>query len=85
MAHPNGLSGWTDLVSMQLPALSPAQARVLALWSYGIVFTHCCGLTTVAAFLAGLVDRREDALRQQLREWCYEATAKRGRKRKRWT
>ena len=81
MARPTGLSGWTDLVSMHLPHLSPAQARVLALWSYGIVFTHCCGLTTVAAFLAGVVDRREDALRQQLREWCYEAKAKRGRKR----
>ena len=81
MSRPNGLSGWTDLVSIHLPHLSPAQARVLALWSYGIVFTHCCGLTTVAAFVAGLVDRREDALRQQLREWCYEAKAKRGRKR----
>ncbi len=81
MPRPNGLSGWTELVSMHLPHLSPAHARVLALWSYGIVFTHCCGLTTVAAFLAGLVDRREDALRQQLREWCYEAQAKRGRKR----
>jgi hypothetical protein len=81
MSRPNGLSEWTVTVSTQVPHLSPAQARVLALWSYAIVFTQCCGLTTVAAFLAGLLKRKEDAVRQQLREWCYEAQAKRGAKR----
>jgi hypothetical protein len=81
MDRPNGLSAWTVTVSTHLPTLSKPQATVLALWSYGIVFAHCCGLTTVAALLAGLLDRKEAAVRQQLREWCYEAKAKRGRKR----
>ncbi len=36
------------------------------------------GLTAVSAFLASLLDRKEHTVRQQLREWCYEAAAKRG-------
>jgi hypothetical protein len=81
MARPTGLSEWTTTVSTHLPQLSKSQAAVLALWSYAIVFTQSCGLTTVTAFLAGLVDRRADAVRQQLREWYYEASAKRGAQR----
>jgi hypothetical protein len=39
---------------------------------------YYCGITTVAVFISGLLDRKEDALRQQLREWCYDAPHKKG-------
>ena len=39
MAHPEGLSQWTVTVTRELPVLSTAQARVLALWSYGMMHT----------------------------------------------
>lgn len=43
-----------------------------------MVLARSCALTAVSAFLATWLDRKEPAVRQQLREWCYEATAKRG-------
>jgi hypothetical protein len=64
-----------------VPVLSPAQARVLAAFSFGMMVTQSCGLTTVAVFLAGLLGRTYEAQRQQLREWCYDAADKRGHQR----
>ena len=61
--------------------MSRPQARVLALWSLGLVLARSCGLTAVSVFVAGLQDRQENTVRQQLREWCYEAPAKRGTQR----
>lgn len=78
MSRQDGLSQWIATVSTQMPHLSRPQARVLALWSYGMVVTQSCGLTTVATFLALLVGKRPGTLRQQLREWCYAAPHKRG-------
>jgi hypothetical protein len=43
-----------------------------------MVLARSCALTAVSAFLAMWLHRKEDAVRQQLRECCYEATAKRG-------
>jgi hypothetical protein len=43
-----------------------------------MVLARSCALTAVSAFLATWLHRKEDAVRQQLREFCYEATAKRG-------
>ena len=43
-----------------------------------MVLARSCALTAVSAFLATWLRRKEDAVRQQLREFCYEATAKRG-------
>jgi hypothetical protein len=54
----------------------------LAYWSYGIVLTQSCGLTTVAMFLATLLGTTYSAQRQQLREWCYDAADQRGRGRR---
>src|SRR4029434_4891406 len=48
------------------------------LWSLGMVLARSCALTAVSAFLATWLHRKEDTVRQQLREFCYEATAKRG-------
>ncbi|HEX9869644.1 MAG TPA: transposase [Candidatus Tectomicrobia bacterium] len=61
-----------------LPALSKPQATVLALWSLGMVLARASALTAVAAFLALWWPRPEQTVRQQLREGCYEAEAKRG-------
>ena len=44
-----------------------------------MVLTRSCGITTVAVFLSGLLGHKEDAVRQQLREWCYDAPDKKGR------
>jgi len=54
---------------------------VLALWSYGMVVARSCALTAVSGLLGALLDREANSVRQQLREFCYEASAKRGRQR----
>jgi hypothetical protein len=69
---------WTTMIRTYLPALSKPQATVLALWSLGMVLARSSALTAVAAFLAIWLRRQEQTVRQQLREWCYEAEAKRG-------
>lgn len=81
MSLPPGLLQWTHEVSTHLPHLSHPQAVVLAWWSYGIATTRCCGLTTVATFLALLRSERANTVRQRLREWCYDAQDKSGRQR----
>lgn len=72
---------WTTIIHTQLPALSKPQATVLALWSLGMVLARSCALTAVSTFLATLLKRKEQTVRQQLREWCYEVPAKRGARR----
>ncbi len=72
---------WSEVVRGQLPHLSPAPARVLALWSLGMVLARSCALTAVSTVLAAGLGRRENTVRQQVREFCYEARAKRGAKR----
>jgi hypothetical protein len=73
-----GLSAWTDLVSTPMPHLSVPQARVLALWSYGMALTRSCGRLTVATFLALLLRHKVDAVEQRLYEWCCAAPHKAG-------
>ena len=75
--HPR-VTEWTLVIHTHLPHLSKPQATVLALWSLGRVLARSCALTAVSAFLATWLGRKELAVRQQLREFCYEATAKRG-------
>jgi hypothetical protein len=75
--HPR-VSEWTLTVQAHLPHLSKPQATVLALWSLGMGLARSWALTAVSAFLAPWLGRPESAVRQQLREWCSEATAKRG-------
>lgn len=72
---------WTEIVHTHLPGLSKPQATVLALWSLGLVLAHSCALSAVSLYLAVGLGRTEPSVRQQLREWYYEATAKRGRQR----
>jgi len=61
--------------------LSKPQAVVLALWSLGMVLARSCALSAVSVWLARWLKRKENTVRQQLREWCYEAQAKRGARR----
>jgi type IV secretory pathway VirJ component len=72
---------WQQTIMTHLPRLSKSQARVLAWWSLGMVLARSCALSAVSAFLAEVLNRRENTVRQRLREWCYEAHAKRGAKR----
>src|SRR6266481_9364062 len=75
--HPR-VTEWTQTIQAPLPHLSKPQATVLALWSLGMVLAHSCALTAVSAFLATWLGRKANTVRQQLREFCYEAQAKRG-------
>lgn len=73
---------WTEEVRSQLPHLSTAEGRVLALWSLGMVVARSCALTAVSLLVAGWLGRKENTVRQQWREFTYEADAKRGAKRR---
>lgn len=59
------LNEWTRTVIKKMPHLTKSQAVVLAMWSFGIVMTQSCGLTTVSVFLATLLGKKENTLRQQ--------------------
>src|SRR2546425_1684543 len=75
--HPR-VTEWTTIIQAHLPHLTKPQATVLALWSLGMVLARSCALTAVSAFLATWLGRKEPTVRQQLREFCSEATAQRG-------
>jgi hypothetical protein len=46
---------------------------VLALWSFGMVLARSCALGAVSPLLAKGLHRQEQTVRQQLREWYYNA------------
>lgn len=75
MAHPKALSQRTVVVGRELVVLSPAQARVRAWWSYGIVLTRSCACHNVALFLGLVRGKDYHALRQCVREWCHPCIA----------
>jgi hypothetical protein len=81
MSRHGGLLSWSAMVSTYMPHLSQPQARVLALWSYGIAMTRSCGRLTVATFLALLLGQKVATVEQRLYEWCCEASQKTGAKR----
>src|SRR5438445_13241179 len=78
MTHHKRLEQWTEVVSRQMPQLSHCQARVLALYSFGVVVMRSSGMRTLSVFLGALLGRKENSVRQQLREFCYDAADKRG-------
>jgi hypothetical protein len=78
MSCQSRIAEWTAVMRTHLPMVSQPQATVLALWSLGMVLARSCALTAVAVFLAGWCHRKEQTVRQQLREFCYEVEAKRG-------
>jgi len=78
MSTESSLSEWQAVVSEQMSHLSKPQAVVLAMWSFGMVMTQSCGLTTVATFLASLLEQKENSVRQRLREWYKDGEDKQG-------
>jgi hypothetical protein len=81
MACQGAVYQWTEVVTPPMPHLSKPQAAVLALWSVGLVLARSWALSAVSEFLAQGLGRKPHTVRQQLREWCYEAKAKRGQPR----
>jgi hypothetical protein len=65
-----------------LPSLSKAEAKVLGLLSYGMVMLDGCGLSRLSHGLAKFEQVPAQRQRQRLREFYYEAGAKRGKKRR---
>src|SRR5437016_9695221 len=76
-----GFDQWLTTIMQHLSHLSKPQATVLALWSFGMVLARSCALTAVSSLLAAGMHRNEQTVRQQLREWYYDAKRKRGAKR----
>ena len=76
-----GFDQWLRTIKTHLPQLSKPQATVLALWSFGMVLARSCALSAVSGLLAAGMQRNEQTVRQQLREWYYDARRKRGPKR----
>jgi Transposase DDE domain len=73
------LQRWTKRLRQHLPSLSLPQIKGLALWSIGIVLACSCSLhAVVLALSCWLKSLRPSSLRQRLREWFYEAAAKKG-------
>jgi len=79
--HPQ-LYTWSEEIASHLRGLSPALVSVLALWSLGMILAHRCGLDSVTTQVATLLGQSFDTVRQRLREFYQEASAKRGRNRK---
>src|SRR5437773_6255514 len=71
-----GFDQWLRTIKTHLPQLSKPQATVLALWSFGMVLARSCALTAVSSLLAAGMHRNEQTVRQQLREWYYDAKRK---------
>src|SRR5258708_6910059 len=82
MSSVSTIPQWQREVQQHLPSLSLSQARVVGLWSYAIVLTKSCGITQVSNWLANILQCPRGRLRQRLREAEYEASAKRGSKRR---
>jgi hypothetical protein len=79
--QPQAYRDWQRIVTQRMAHLSKPQAVVLAMWSFGIVMTHSCGLSTVSEFLSKLLEQPENTLRERLRQWYKEAWQKGNRKR----
>jgi hypothetical protein len=51
------------------------------MWSFGMVLARSCALTAVSQLLAAGMQRKEQTVRQQLREWYDDVPRTRGAKR----
>lgn len=78
----SSIAAWQKQVSALVPSLSTAHATLLGLMSYGVVLFNGCGLTRLSQGLAKIEQVPEARLRQRLREFYYDADAKRGKKRR---
>jgi hypothetical protein len=82
MFYPPELLTWVEEVSTHLPHLSKTQAQMLAWYSFAVTIVQSSGLSHVSVFLAHLLGRSEETVRQRLRESLYDAVDKRGHNRR---
>lgn len=78
MPHTTAFYDWTARVHTLFDALKPHHRRTLAEYSFGMVLGCCCGLTSVATYLAAFLAVKVATLRQRLRELYQPAVAQRG-------
>ena len=68
---------WTKVVTTHFPHLSKPPSNGVGI-SVGMVLARSCAVSVVSTFLARGLVRKANTVRQQLREFCYETSAKRG-------
>jgi len=78
MSRPGQLTDWHALLTRRFPELPAPVVAVLALYSFGVLCAHVCGLNAVVLFLARLLRCRKRPLRKRLTEFYKEAKAKAG-------
>lgn len=76
------LQMWEKEITKRFPHLSKPQAVVLAILSFGIVIAKSCSISAITLQIASLLGKKENSVRQRLREWSYDAKDKKGKKRK---
>jgi hypothetical protein len=76
MPPAESITQWTAQLREHLPELTRPQAKVLAEWSYGVQATQRCGQSQTSQFLALVLKQKVDRVRQRLREWTWEKSAK---------
>ncbi|HEY6410375.1 MAG TPA: hypothetical protein VIY29_23230, partial [Ktedonobacteraceae bacterium] len=76
------IAQWQERARKLLPGLSKAEGNVLGMLSYAMIQTRGSGLTRIVSWLAQVEQVPIGRLRQRLREFYYEAEAKRGNKRR---
>jgi hypothetical protein len=76
-----GFDQWLTTIMQHLSPLSKPQATVCALWSFRMVLARSCALTAGSHLLATGMQRKEQTVRQHLREWDDDTPRKRGAKR----
>jgi hypothetical protein len=82
MSRHTSLYWWIGQVAAAFPRLSRPQATVLALYSFGAILAHKCGLTSVGLFLASLMGVSYHTVRSRLQEFYQPASVKSGTKRR---
>ena len=73
---------WLGVLASAFPGLSAAQLRGLAEFSFGMVLARSSSVSAVAVQLSDLLGQPLDTVKQRLREWYCEASAKAGQRRK---
>lgn len=83
MASPNTFYQWSEQVTHQFDSvLAKPQARVLALYAFGMFLAQTCGLSAVVLALVPVLGQSANTLRQRLREFYQPAARKAGRHRR---
>jgi len=82
MSRHTPLYSWIGQVASAFPGLSRPQATVLALYSFGAILAHRCGLNSVAVTLAALMGMGYSTIRSRLQEFYQPASAKSGTRRR---